>query len=240
MPYYPKSKIQTNLFSNGELVRSSDFSPYIGPYYKLSTGDKYEGKDAQALRYPELLVDPKDFLQTTPDVIITEINTDINDAPELGNYTLNLKEQYIPQRIPVPYYPQPTSQDYQVGYFTRYFAKQVNDYKFIEINQTTFENLAEHNGEYLWQLYNVVDIPWQISGNIEKIYRTNRNIVKIEEKNGFKGLSTFLKENYIKFYQGTDKNKDLSSLSRDNHNDLDSLLRDNHNDLSSYRLGDMK
>jgi hypothetical protein len=153
---------------------------------------------------------------------------------------LNLKEQYIPQRIPVPYYPQPTSQDYQVGYFTRYFAKQVNDYKFIEINQTTFENLAEHNGEYLWQLYNVVDIPWQISGNIEKIYRTNRNIVKIEEKNGFKGLSTFLKENYIKFYQGTDKNKDLSSLSRDNHNDLDSLLRDNHNDLSSYRLGDMK
>ena len=48
MPYYPKTKIQTDLFSNGELVKASDLSPYVGPYYKLSTGQRYLGATPQA------------------------------------------------------------------------------------------------------------------------------------------------------------------------------------------------
>ena len=46
MAYYPKTKIQTNLFTNGELVKTSDLSPYVGSYYKLSTGQKYVGKSS--------------------------------------------------------------------------------------------------------------------------------------------------------------------------------------------------
>ena len=201
MPYYPKSKILTNLFSNGEFLRSSDASTYIGPYYKLSDGTKYVGIDPQSLRYPDELLD-----LTTPDSTITsEIYTQLQAAtletPFLSTYLQNIKTAPTPQKIPTPFYPQPTDQDYTTGYFNRYFAKQVNAPIFIEIDQSTFQNLSENNSEYLWQLYNVTSIPWQISGNIENIYKTNKNLIKLAEKNDFKGLEFYLKNNYTKFYQ---------------------------------------
>jgi hypothetical protein len=204
MPYYPKTKIQTNLFSNGELIKSSDFSDYIGPYYKLSTGEKYVGKDPQAFRYPELLLDPISVtatqgISTSP--LITQRQPAFTTLTGSGNYYENLKEDYTPKKVPVPFYPQPTDQDYQVGYFTRYFAKKANSINYTEINQSTFKNLSSHNGEYLWKLYKTTSLPWQISGDIEKVFNTNKNIIKLEEKNGFSGLSRFLKEDYIKFYQ---------------------------------------
>jgi len=204
MPYYPKTKIQTNLFSNGELIKSSDFSNYIGPYYKLSTGEKYVGKDPQAFRYPELLLDPINVTAaqgTSTSPLITQRQPAFTTLTGSGNYYENLKEDYTPKKVPVPFYPQPTDQDYQVGYFTRYFAKKANSINYTEINQSTFENLSSHNGEYLWQLYKTTSLPWQISGDIEKVFNTNKNIIKLEEKNGFSGLSRFLKEDYIKFYQ---------------------------------------
>jgi hypothetical protein len=202
MPYYPKSKIQTNLFSNGELLKSSDFTPYIGPYYKLSDGKKYVGIDPQTLRYPDELIDPNvvQNLSTSPE-IFTQLQTSTLETPFLDTYLQNIETFPTSQKIPSPFYPQPTDQDYTTGYFDRYFAKQVNAPIFIEINQSTFTNLAEHNGEYLWQLYNVTSIPWQISGNIENIYKTNKNLVKLAEKNDFKGLEFYLKNNYTKFSQ---------------------------------------
>jgi hypothetical protein len=200
MPYYPKSKIQTNLFSNGEFSRSSNGSTYIGPYYKLSDGTKYVGINPQSLRYPDELLD-----LTTPDPTITsEIFTKLQpptlETLSLNTYSQNIKITPTPQKIPTPFYPQPTNQDYTTGYFSRYFAKQINASIFIEINQLTFQNLSENNSEYLWQLYNVTSIPWQISGNIENIYKTNQNLVKLAEKNGFQGLEFYLKNNYTKFY----------------------------------------
>ena len=201
MAYYPKTKIQTNLFSNGELIRISDLSSYIGPYYKLSTGQKYVGINQQTLRYPEELIDPIDLVSQTSEGIFTELTTSFTSTASINIYVQNLEDKPTNKQIPVPYYPQPTSQDYQIGYFSRYFAKQVNAFNFVEINKSTFQNLAEHNGEYLWELYNTTSIPWQIAGNIENVFRTNKNLVKLNEKNGFERLSLFLKENYLKFYQ---------------------------------------
>ncbi len=134
MPYYPKSKIQTNLFSNGEFLRSSDASVYIGPYYKLSDGKKYVGINPQSLRYPDELLD-----LTTPDSAITseiytQLQTSTLETPFLSTYLQNIKTAPTPQKIPTPFYPQPTDQDYTTGYFDRYFAKQVNAPIFIEIN----------------------------------------------------------------------------------------------------------
>lgn len=207
MPYYPKSKIQTNLFSNGELLKSSDFTNYIGPYYKVSNGQKYAGKDPQSFRYPELLIDLKelaDLQQPQTSDLFTQRPSIINPATSLiesSNYVENLKESYVSRKVPVPYYPEPTEQDYQIGYFTRYFVKQVNAIKFTEISKKTFDSISTHSEEYLWQLYNPTSIPWQISGDIEKVLNTNRKIIRLEEKNGFYGFSLFLKKDYLKFYQ---------------------------------------
>ena len=201
MPYYPKSKILTNLFSNGEFLRSSDASTYIGPYYKLSDGTKYVGIDPQSLRYPDELLDLTPPDPTITSEIFTQLQSSSLETSYLDTYSLIIKTPPTPQKIPTPFYPQPTTQDYTTGYFSRYFAKQVNAPIFIEINQSTYQNLSENNSEYLWQLYNVTSIPWQISGNIENIYKTNKNLVKLAEKNNFKGLEFYLKNNYTKFYQ---------------------------------------
>lgn len=201
MPYYPKTKIQTDLFSNGELVKASDMSPYVGPYYKVSTGQKYIGATPQARRYPDELIDPLELVPVPTQGLFTEIKTSFVSTGSVNTYVQNLDEIPTSKKVPVPYYPLPTSQDYSIGYFTRYFAKQVNAVKFIEIDKNTFDNMSSHNDEYLWQLYKTISLPWQISGNIEKVLDTNRKIVKLEEKNGFMGLSLFLKEDYLKFYQ---------------------------------------
>lgn len=225
MPYYPKTKIQTDLFSNGELVKASDLSPYVGPYYKLSTGQRYVGATPQDRRYPDELINPIELVSTQPQGLFTEIQTSFVSTGSVNTYVQNLNEIPTNKKVPVPYYPEPTSQDYSVGYFTRYFAKQVNAVIFIEINKKTFDNMSSHNNAYLWQLYKTTSLPWQISGNIENVINTNRKIVKLEEKNGFTGLSLFLRENYIKFYQGSTQGLVTGSLG-----DRD----------SRFRLGDVK
>jgi hypothetical protein len=219
MPYYPKTKIQTNLFSNGGLVKASDMSPYVGPYYKLSTGQKYVGATPQDRRYPDALIDPSEIIPIPTQGIFTEISTSLVSTGSINTYVQNLDDIPTSKQVPIPYYPEPSTQDYEIGYFTRYFVKQVNEIKFIEVNKKTFDNMSSHNDAYLWQLYKTVALPWQITGNIENVYRTNRNIIKIEEKNGFVGLSKFLRDNYVKFYQGVGQIKDLNLLGRDNHND---------------------
>lgn len=203
MPYYPKTKIQTDLFSNGELVKASDLSSYVGPYYKLSTGQKYVGKDPQALRYPDELIDPIDLVPIPTQGLFTQIQTSLVSTGSINTYVQNLKDIPTSKKVPVPYYPEPNSQDYSVGYFTRYFAKQVNAPKFVEIDKTTFNNMSSHNDEYLWQLYKTTSFPWQISGNIEDVLNVNRKIVRLEEQSGFIGLSLFLKKDYLKFFQGS-------------------------------------
>lgn len=53
----------------------------------------------------------------------------------------------------------------------------------------------------------MTEFPWQISGDVNKVFTTNKNIVEIQEKNNFKGLSKFLRENYLKFYLDKDGRK---------------------------------
>jgi hypothetical protein len=205
MPYYPKNKIQTNLYSNGEdLVNANSLASYIGYYYKLSNGKMYIGKNANSQRYPEELIfftPPEDEESTKIINNITYSDTNVNNTI-VSTYVGNLENEPQRQLIPVPYYCNPKEKDYQRGYITRYFAKQINNYSFIEIDETTYKKLNSKNSEYLWELYYVTKIPWQIRGKATNVYKTNENIVFIQEKNNFKGLSQFLRKNYVKYYIG--------------------------------------
>ena len=208
MPYYPKNRVQTNLFTNGgELVLALTLEPYTGYYYKLYNGQKYAGIDPNSSQYPELLIAFSDFIPITPNNIIqTELARESLDTNT--TYIRNYKTTIVPRRVPTPFYPKPTLNQYITGYFDRYFAKQVNDTNFIEVDKKTYEGISSHSSEYLWELYNITSIPWQLTGDAEKVYNTNRNLVKIQEKNGFNGLSIFLRDNYVKFYKGKDNHID--------------------------------
>ena len=115
MPYYPKTKIQTDLFSNGELVKASDLSPYVGPYYKLSTGQRYLGATPQARRYPDELIDPLDLVPIPTQGLFTEIQTSFVSTGSVNTYIQNLDEIPTNKQVPVPFYPEPTSQEYEIG-----------------------------------------------------------------------------------------------------------------------------
>ena len=199
MPYYPKNKIQTNLYSNGKsLVNASTLALYTGPYYKVSNGQMFIGQNPQSNRYPEELIDIFDFPEIDETITNTVVSTTSGET--VGQYVQNLKDKPTDKQIPIPFYPKPTPQDYKKGYFTRYFAKQINNFSFIEINRQTYLNLFQNNSEYLWELYYVTEIPWQISGDVNKVYHTNENVVKLQERNKFRGLSDFLRKNYLKFH----------------------------------------
>ena len=209
MPYYPKNKVLTNLFSNGSpIVKLIDLSPYTGPYYKLSNGKMFIGNNPNSRRYPEEIINLDEIILEDDSIVSTQIadsTITLNTNVEIiSDYLGALEEIPSVRKTPTPYYPQPTLQDYKRGYFTRYFVKQINDYAFIETNEFTYKNLLQKNSEYLWELYYVTEIPWQISGDVNKVYNTNKNIVEIQEKKEFKKLSKFLKNNYLKFYLDKD------------------------------------
>ena len=102
MAYYPKNKIQTNLFTNGDEYQTLDSNilgldgSYIGYYYKLSNGKFYTGKFPGDGNNDEIvLISGKPT--PTP-------KTPITNVPPLY----------------------PTPEDYKNGFFTRYF--KINRY----------------------------------------------------------------------------------------------------------------
>lgn len=211
MPYYPKNKIQTNLFTNSDrVVQVSTLEPYTGPYYKLSNGKMYKGATPQSFRYPEEIIDLSTISRTPNSPVVSKTtNSSIPNTSmgTVGNYIAALEDKPTSRLIPTPFYPKPNPQEYKRGYITRYFAKQINDYSFIEIDSKTYKSLQQKNSEYLWELYYTAEIPWQISGDVNKVYNTNKRVVEIQEKNKFRGLSVFLRENYLKFYLDKDGRK---------------------------------
>jgi hypothetical protein len=138
-----------------------------------------------------------------------ELHSDVNFTPAYtsevayGNleYLNIINPSLTPKNIPYPIVPQPTPQDYQIGEFRRYFAKKINEVKFIEINKDTYDNLNSQNSSWLWELYQVFFIPWSITGDKQTVAKTNQNIVMLTmQRLNIYGFDKFLKENYIKFW----------------------------------------
>jgi hypothetical protein len=214
MSYYPKNRIKTNLYTEGrEYAIESTGQPYKGYYHKLYTGELFTGKT------PSDGLNLKLILQSLN--IISDVSSDFpqsKGALEPGDIdpiideiylkSANIYDEYINltgnpkvKSLPYPITPQPIPQDYQLGEFRRYFAKKINEIKFIEINKDTYDNLNSQNSSWLWELYQVFFIPWSISGDKQAVAKTNRNIVMLTmQRLNIYGFNKFLKENYTKFW----------------------------------------
>jgi hypothetical protein len=203
MPYYPKNRIQVNLYTSGdEFVIKTTSSPYQGYYYKLYNGEIYTGKNPND-GDPQLLI---------PSSLITSNNTDdslFNTLnPELPipvlDYLNTLPQQPEDKKLPVPYYPNPNADDYKLGEITRYFAKKINESMFIEINKADYNNLKQHNPQYFWELYLVDALPWDIRGNKDQVTTTNKKLVELTEyRNKWYGFTKYIALNggFTKFYK---------------------------------------
>jgi hypothetical protein len=198
--YYPLSQIKTNLHTNGgEFVISSTKENYIGYYFKTSAGEYFTGRNQNDL--PNQPLTPSDILSPSTSPVVESItieninifnveydilkNTDVNQTTLLPIYTLTF----------------PSPQDYQVGEFRRFFCKKTNEIQYIEIDPKQYSLLTNKDPQILWQLYFPFNIPWSISGQVDIVARTNKNIVELTIKQlKLPRFNDYLKNDYLKYF----------------------------------------
>ena len=200
MTYYPKNKIQTDLFSNGNLMYVSTKQPYTGYYHKLFNGSIFTGKNQ--------------FDKPTQE--LTELIQSIEPPEGDGELKLNLKSSTISnynytilKKIKEDnktainnINPQPTEKDYRVGMFLRYFLLKINEDVYIEIDKTTYELIKAKDSKYNWEMYIPFKLFWDIVGSKEEVTRVNYNIVHLTESRLNRvGLQKFINSDYTKYLQ---------------------------------------
>jgi hypothetical protein len=207
MAYFPKSKIKTNLYTNGgEYIYAKSRANYVGSYYETSNGKKYTGKNPQDL--PNELLVPVSTFFNPEDVGSIDDNNIINYI--FSNVELDINFSYpnsnivtTSRKLPTYNLTLPTDKDKTLGVFTRYFCKKNNELIYIEISKETFNLLRYQDIKIAWDLYSPLLILWQIKGDKEKTYTANKNNVTIlEQRNKWYGFSKYFKEDYLKYYLG--------------------------------------
>jgi hypothetical protein len=195
MPYYPKSQIKTNLYSNNEFALITNNQLYKGFYWKNSSGKFFTGKTPQDTPNIELIPISDNFTQTDDIELSPSLDTQqYNES--LGN---NLQFQgNIPQYSPNL----PTNQDYQIGEFRRYFCKKTNELIYIEIDENTYNLLISKDPSILWTLYTPFNLPWSLTGEKQQVAITNRDMVLLTQfRLKLVGFETYLKKDYLKYYK---------------------------------------
>lgn len=198
--YYPLSQIKPNLYTNGgEFIILSTKENYIGYYFKTSTGEYFTGRNQNDL--PNQPLTPSDVLSpsTSPfveSITVENINIFNVEYDILKNININ-QTTLLPTYAPT----YPSSQDYQVGEFRRFFCKKTNEIQYIEIDPKQYSLLAFKDSQILWQLYTPFNIPWTISGQVEEAERVNKNIVELTMKQlKLPRFNDYLKNDYLKYF----------------------------------------
>ena len=197
MPYYPKSQIKTNLYTNGkEYAFLINQKPYIGYYWKNSLGKFYTGKTPQDLPTQEIIPIINSPVQTDNIELAPSLN--VLEYNSINNNTISYN------LIPVFIQSKPTQQDYQIGEFRRYFCKKTNEIIYIEIDQKQHDLLLNKDSQILWSLYFPFNIPWQLTGDKQQVAKTNRNITLLAQQQfNLPKLNLYLKEDCLKYYLET-------------------------------------
>jgi hypothetical protein len=200
--YYPLSQITTNLNTNGgEFVYANTLQNYKGDYYKTSKGEYFTGKTPQdGLNELLILSQLNEGIQTTTqNDIVSFFNT---DDTQVGDYLNITNQSLIAPSIPTYSATLPTEQDYQNTEFRRYFCKKSNEIIYLEISKETYDKLVAQDPQILFQLYIPFNLPWQLTGDREQVYKTNRNITELTSvRQKLPMLAEYLKMNFTKYYK---------------------------------------
>lgn len=193
--YYPKSQIKTDLYTKGgELQLVVSKKEYIGYYWKTSKNEYFTGNNPDSEGSIELELISTAPTQTQNLLIIEPYNTVYN----------NLKNVNVNEVLLLPSYqkPSPSSEDYNVGYFNRYFAKKNSQNSYIEISKDIYSKFKQKDNNYAYNNYLVFTFNWKLTGNKEKVANINKKVTSTIEK-GYRieGLHSYLNFNYLEFYK---------------------------------------
>ena len=211
--YYPKSQIQTNLYTPGskyQILISK--KPYKGYYYCISNGTKYTGKfpgDGKNLVLtPTFNNDPANPSQTlTDNPLIEQISTDI--AKYEGPYTdfdtnsyIKLKNQKnISKVYPTPSTVLPTNKEKKLGVFNRFFCKKNNESVFFEISKDTYTQLLNKTENITYELFTPTRLEWVLSAPSKEIlFFINKEIVVSKQRElGWFGFLNSFNDNFLEY-----------------------------------------
>ena len=215
--YYPLSQITPNLYTNGnEFVIDGTQQVYSGYYFKTSKGQFFTGKTPSDKPNQPIIPISQDFNSTltTPTTQPGFIALEYDGTEEFYEglpYNSNIVIDYISAAnvditkkvFPVIYSSTiPTSQDYQIGEFRRYFAKKTNEIIYLEINKDTYDKITNQDPQIEYALYLSFYIDWQLTGDEQQVARTNKNVVELAMvKQKLPKFNLYLKEDYTKYYQ---------------------------------------
>jgi len=193
MTYVPLNRVDTDKFTpGGEYVILNTGLYYTGYYHEYYNGTFYTGNNPSFSDKQRLVKSTPDVIPTSDTAYVVSLETGTTFAKTNPSTYSNLES----------YQPQLTDQDYTVGDFRRYFAKQINALSYTEISLVQYNALRARSDKYLWQYYQVFSLPWLITGDEMEVAKANKNNTLLTEKlNNIKGLQQFLQEDYTKFYK---------------------------------------
>lgn len=209
--YYPLSRIKTDLYTRGNTYKLSNGTPYTGRYHLLFDGTAYTGANPVVGTNLELIpitnsVNSSNDIATKPS--IPYILATSTNNPSNANLNNALNNQSLEELV--PYYPTPLQSEYQVGYFNRYFAKNVTGPGYIiEISKSDYASIK--NGAYndTSVLYETANLLWQLTGPLKDtrisqyqiqggVFDTNKRVTEAKSFS-FIGLVDYIGGDYTKF-----------------------------------------
>ena len=212
--YIPPSQYKTGFYSyqqyslNGEL--------YTGPYWELLNGKKYTGESPSNDSQQLTLFTPK---PTPGDLEID--NTDVGEV-EPNEIIINVSNPNISKinastrRLPTPYTPTPTPQDYKKGFMLRYFVKKNNSFLYMETTRGDYLLFYSNSPQIASDLYDYTKIGWILSEQPDSLVaEKNKKIVLDVEKPTSKfnplgknwlGFSQIFNNDYIQFFPKVQEN----------------------------------
>jgi hypothetical protein len=213
--YYPSSQVKTNQYTNGgeyTLSQNQNQSPdtYTGFYYEVSDGSIYTGRSpdssnpqrlypVQPTQYAESYQHDNSNREIIIDMFADDSYRSLNDA---NLDTIRLIPKFNPNI--------PTQKDYNLGEFQRYFTKKNNENIYLEIDKETCDKLKNNDPKIAFDLYTAINLPWNLSGERDQTYLTNKNVVTlIEERNKWYGFTQWFKDDFLKYYKSQDIEEDL-------------------------------
>lgn len=208
MRYYPKSQITSNLYTDGsEFIILNSNQPYTGPYFKVSNGEIYTGKnpnDIPSLQLIPITPLPPDNIDgdfPPNDIIpLNKLYENYPDTPDF-NLTYSLNSIVNNRSLPSPLQTPPTQQDKDLGVFSRYFCKKNNENIYIEIDKEQFIKFQNKDQTVAWDLYTPKQLLWQIKGDKTQTYNANKNNVSlIEQRDKWYGFTQYFKDRFLKYY----------------------------------------
>ena len=214
--YYPLTRIKTDLYTRGTTYKLPNGKPYTGKYYLTYDGRAFAGANPVVGTNDEL---------TRLDVNADSSSPTLGANPSIaGNFQYNEYNVAISQNTDgvartnlddiKPYYPLPIASDYQLGYFTRYFAKNVTGPGYIfEISQSDYANIQNNLLPANFRVYETTSMLWQLTGPLRDtrvsqyqikggIIDTNKRVTE-QKSLTFKGLVEFIGGDYTKFAKPT-------------------------------------